>query len=728
MDSVLKFDPAYVRSSGRNHPPKVPGIDIKKAVAFDTETGLIAPGLLAPPLVCASVATSDAEVLIHARSVEMEPYFRSVLQDCDPIFGHNIAYDMCVLMNEFPSLISDIFKAYAEDRVVDTGLIQKLVDISNGVMRIMESRAGYSLNAVGKRLLKQDRSDEKEGEDVWRKRYIELLDVPLRDWPQEAQKYAIDDAVETFECGVLQIKRWLPLLRNAPAQARAALALQLMMCWGVHTDPERVRRLKESAEAMFKVVGEELKQAGFVRPNGVRNVRFVQQHMVKVCREAGMRVKLTDTGLKRYEALVEASGERKSPMEMLPEADLVKFTSVDQDACQQSGDELLIKYGRYIQLQGVVNTHVPDLEKGIHTPIQARYNTLVDTGRTSCSKGKGGSLNGFQMQNPKRDLEYLPVGIRECFVSRPGTFFADCDFTGLELCTIAQVCTDLFGYSQMGEALNSGKDVHLVTASAILSCSYEEADRRKHEKEVKRARSLGKVAVFGGWGGLGVEGLVAFARGYGVSITPEESKELKQKLQEAYPENRDYFRWIRNQLAIDNDKELGALLSSLEDVDDETLEKYTIKIPTGTIEQLRVGRFRGRCKFTVAANGMFQGLGADGAKNALWEVARACYDYTQGSILLGARPCIFVHDQIVAEVQEEIAHEQAFELARVMVDACNVYLPDVPTKCTPALGKYWSKELEAVFDENGRLQPYDIAKEKKQKVFYPDGQPVQWKS
>lgn len=701
------------------------------AIAIDTETGLIKPGCLAPPMVCVSFARKGEEGLLHAKDPACRSFIERVFSTFDPIFGHNIAFDVCVLMNEYPDLIPMFFDAYAEGRVADTGLLQKLADIAQGIMRIMESRAGYSLNALGKRLLKRDRSEEKEGDAIWRTRYIELIDVAVQDWPEAARKYAVDDAIETLDCGLVQNQRWAPWLKNSAPQARAALALQLMMCWGLHTDPERVALLKSSAQEAFEKVGKELRRVGFVRSDGTRNVRLVQAYMVNVCREAGMRPKLTETGFKRYEKLVEDLGERKSPLLVLNEKDLVKYTSVDQDACKESGDELLVLYGRYIQLQGVVNTHVPDLEKGAVTPIQARYNTLVDTGRTSCSKGKGkkgapGPLNGFQMQNPKRDLDYLPIGIRECFVSRSGTLFADNDFSGLELCTVAEVCLELLGHSKLGEALNAGKDPHLMMGADLLKISYEEAQHRKHDKDVKKARQLSKCLNFGLPGGLGEQGFIAFARGYGLKVRAEEFKELKTNWLESWPEFRDYFRWIRDQLKLDSDKKLGELLDSLEDVDEETLERYTIRIPTGTIEQIQVSRFRGRCRFTVACNTLFQGLGADGAKAALWDVTRACYDPTQNSILYGVRPVIFVHDEIVAEVAEALAHEQAFEMSRVMVNSCNRYLPHVPVKCMPALGKYWSKELEAVFDLNGRLQPYDIAKERKQKVFYPDGQPVNW--
>jgi DNA polymerase I-like protein with 3'-5' exonuclease and polymerase domains len=331
------------------------------------------------------------------------------------------------------------------------------------------------------------------------------------------------------------------------------------------------------------------------------------------------------------------------------------------------------------------------------------------------------------MQNPKRDLDYLPVGIRECFVARPGTLFADNDFSGLELCTVAQVCIEVVGESALADAINAGKDPHLMTAATLMGVSYEEVVHRKHDPIVKQYRQRSKVLNFGLPGGLGPEGLIAFARGYGLRLTLDEAKALKAQWLDALPEFKKYFTWVREQLNLSDQKDLQEALAGLSDIDEEQIEKYSLTIPTGSFAQLYVGRFRGRCRFTNGANTMFQGLGADGAKNAAWKVARRCYDKSLNSVLYGVRPVAFVHDEILAEVDEDHAHEQAFEMARVMVDACNVYLPDVPVKCAPALGKYWSKGLEGVFDTNGRLQPYDLAKAGKWKVFYADGQPVNWK-
>lgn len=702
------------------------------SVAFDTETFLIRAGLLAPPLVClSSVSHSEGSSRIdvglwHAKP-EMGPlacyppygeeftaqgHFAWLLTQ-DPVYGMNVAYDMCVCLAQWPEFFPQVFHAYDEDRVIDIALSQRLIDNSAGKMKWWESQRGYSLEGLARRLLDKDRSVDK-GPDSWRLRYSELYDVPLDKWPAEAVRYALEDAQDTLAVGVHQWEKHQDLIGDSPAQARAAFALQLMMCWGIRTDPARIKLLKEAAEVMYAELSVLLIDAGLVRKDGTRNVRAAQTRMLALCDAEGVQPKLTKAGYGKYKEEIDSRAKKQEKKSfILPyrsifsEGELLKYTSVDEDACTESGDDLLFEYSRRTQLQTILSTHVPDLLKGVNAPIQPSYKTLVESGRTSCAKSRSedkkkvSPTNGFQFQNPKRSVAYFPpgVGVRECFIARPQKLFADLDFTGLELCTGAQACLDVVGYSCLAEAMNAGRDPHLEFGAKLMGISYEEALDRRHEPEVKTFRQRAKPPNFGLPGGLGVPGLMGLARGYGVKISREEAKQLIADWFEIWPEWREYFHFIRDHI----DKVEGR----------------------GKIAQLRVKRIRGGVTYTSACNTLFQGLGADGAKNALYEVAKGCY--LKGSVLYGARPVGFLHDEILAEVDENLAHEQAFEMARVMERACNVFLPDVPVKCDPTLAKRWSKDIEGVYDQGGRLQPWDLAKEHRQEVYYKDGARVIWK-
>jgi hypothetical protein len=667
----------------------------------------------------------------------------------DPACGLNTAYDLGVCLREWPELFPLVFKTLDESRIIDVGLCQQLIDNAHGKLKFWNNTYGYSLQALERRLLGRDRREQKTAPNAWRLRYRELESVPLHQWPTEAVEYAIEDAVGSLEIFEAQ---WASndqkYLRDAPAQQRAAFALHLLMCWGVMTDKEQIEKLRSVAEEKYWKLSDSLVDGGLVRGNNVvqklrwtRDTKAAKQRMLEVCREAGLPVKLTDTGYKKWmKALegvpLEKRGQYSMELALSPE-EILQYTSVDEDACKESGDEMLMEYSLRSQLHSVVNTHVPDLLKGTVTPIQPRYTTMLETGRTACSKsrsedGKRKSFsptNGFQFQNPKRAFLWIPpgqtqavplflpgVGIRECFVARPGKLYADNDFSGLELHTGAQACLNLVGHSMLAEALNAGLDPHLDFAAGMMGISYEEAKSRKHEPEVKYHRQLAKVANFGLPGGLGWRGLLGFARGYGVKLTEVQAKKLIADWFDKYPEWHAYFRWIRDRLQVKLVKDKDG--------------NETIETTIGDFEQLYVGRIRGRCRYTEAANGFFQGLGADVAKLALYEVAKRCYSETEGSdgVLYGVRPVGFIHDEILAEVDEVLAHEQAFQMAEVMVREGNKLLPDVPVRCVPALSKRWCKEAEAVFNKEGRLQPYDLARDGKWVVFYDQGatERVKW--
>ncbi|MHB8387576.1 MAG: DNA polymerase [Acidiferrobacteraceae bacterium] len=274
------------------------------------------------------------------------------------------------------------------------------------------------------------------------------------------------------------------------------------------------------------------------------------------------------------------------------------------------------------------------------------------------------------------------MGIRECFIPRPGKVFAQADFSGLELHTLAQVCVTKFGQSHLAQVLNAGLDPHTAFAADILGISYEAAVARKKagDEAVDNARQTAKVANFGFPGGLGAEKLCLFARKtYGVHLTEERAKELKDAWLGRWPEMRLFFQHV------------GEL------VDEDTGEAL--------VKQIFSDRLRGGCHYTAACNTYFQGLGADAAKRAAYLVSRACYSQPD-SVLYGSRPVNFVHDEVILETDDVPgAHEVAMELGRIMVQGANEFLPDVPARVEPLLARCWSKKAKPVYVE-GRLVPW----------------------
>jgi DNA polymerase-1 len=656
-------------------------------VAFDCETHLIAPGKLAPPCVCVTIATDAGDLaILHARDPETPSTLAAMFEGAECIAGANTAYDAAVVCAAWPELVPAVFGAYAEGRVLDVQINEQLADIARGRLygfanhEGKQIKIGYSLADLVRRYLGRDRSAEKDDPNGWRLRYAELEHVPLAAWPVEATRYALDDAADTLavlEAQAADARVWGA---DAEAQARASFALHLLSVHGVHTHAAGIEALERMTRANYERASETLRAAGVLRANGTRDTKAAKARMVAACSARGVPVPLTDKGRETAKA-----NGGVTPGEALA------FACLDAEACAASGDPVLEAYGERVTLAAVVETHLPKLAKGIEHPIQARFNVLVESGRISCSEGRG-ATNGYQLTNVRR----LP-GIRECFKARPGFVFIDADFAGLELHTVAQACLALVGWSDLAAALNAKIDPHLALGAELIGLTYPEAVERKHEKAIKEARQIAKVANFGFPGGLGARGFVEYATGYGLAITEERAAEVRRAWLTRWTEFSAYFDHVRR-----------------------------LCEPLGVAEvvQLYSGRVRGMVPYTAACNTYFQGLGADGAKAALWEVTRRAYA-DPASILFGVRPWNFVHDQILAEAPIETAPEQAIELARVMVEACNRFLPDVPVRCEPCLSFVWSKDAEPVYSD-GRLVPWDAARDARAVVYYADGKRVQW--
>jgi DNA polymerase family A len=492
----------------------------------------------------------------------------------------------------------------------------------------------YDLDAVAYRA-----TGKHLDKDTWRLRYGEFLHTPIAEWPEGARTYPLEDARATLEVFSKQDEhaRYIP---DQFRQARGAWALHLTSVWGLRTHAPGVDKLESETVAALAAIEGDLRAAGLVRDNGSRNVKAARALMVQVCQKLGKPVRLTDKGQ----------------------------VSLDSDACEASEYDLLGDYAELTSLKNVLAKDIPVLRAGTTFPVHTNFG-LAASGRSTSSKPN--------VQNPRR----LP-GIRECFIPRAGKVFAQGDFSGLELHTLAQCCVTLFGQSHLAEVLNAGLDPHTAFAADILGITYEEAVRRKGagDEELDNARQTAKVANFGYPGGLGAESLCVFARkSYGILLTEERARELKEQWLARWPEVRLFFHHV----------------SDL--VDEDTGE--------AVVEQVFARRWRGGCFYTAACNTYFQGLGADAAKRAHYVVTRACYAEPK-SVLYGSRPVNFVHDETILEVDDDSrAHDKAIELGRLMLQGANEFLPDVPARVEPLLARCWSKKSKPVY-RDGRLVPW----------------------
>jgi DNA polymerase-1 len=640
-------------------------------IAVDCETHLIRPGCITPKLVCVTAynGVGDTQLYDYEDGLAL---VRKLLEGDDHLTGQHFFYDLGVFCAEDSSLLRLVFKKLDDGTIHCTKIRDMMILNAKGELKFVENELGemkpakFSLSdLVWRRLgLQLTGKKAKKGEqDPWRLRYNELDGVPLDEWPDDARTYAMDDAGYTWMVHQDQEREVEPEgIPGEVGQTQAAWALHLMSAWGVRTDPEAVEKFEKQVLADYAEQEKLCMEYGFVRADGSKNMKAIKEAIVDWFQANGKKIPMTGKG--------NVKTDRKT-LKMVEGGELVAVAEL----------------GRIGKLK---TTYLPILKAGTQYPINAGYNAIIETFRTSCREPN--------MQNPPRK-----GGFRACFVPRVGWVYVFCDYGTLEMRTLAQVCLDLFGFSAMADALREGKDLHLMVGADMLDISYEEALARLKagDDEVNANRQLAKPANFGFGGGMGPVAFVEYAEGYGIKVPLAKAKHLHKTFRKMWPEMKNYFGYCSG--LVDRERKHARF-----------------------VEFVRSGLVRGEVKYTAICNGFFQHLAAMGAKAALYAVTKECYlgekpDGTP-SPLGGCRPVFFLHDEIGMEVPYtgERASVAAERLSRVMIDVMQEWVPDLPILAEAVMMRRWYKGAEPV-REGGVLIPCKPVKQDGKTVWVKDG-------
>ncbi len=778
----------------------------RDGVSFDLETHLIQPGLVAPPVVCGSLAIvtdkgMQGELLDRAGA---SATFRQILRDPRyTLCGANIAYDViCQLVNELCDP-AEVFAMYdptrgairgdVDGRVFDVQRAEELHAIGRGHLGLdpmtgrpitnpdTGRRGRYSLREVVRQTLGRD---DAKVNDRYRMSYALLESTPLAEWPVEARTYPVDDAINTLEAALAQSgaipscapHRWptggpgseMRCVRcgaypgGAPEcrarerrlnaheisrQTYVSLCMSLGAAWGFHVNQASVDALEARYNAEHTPESmQPFRDAGILRDDGTENQSVLKQ---LVARAYGANSRCTDpscrgTGKVPSPATV---GKTKINCKQCDGTGLHLPTQVPrtekagvgkgEDVLQESGDELLMSYVDIVKHgKKVPNVYIPFMrgigKDGIpHTgvPLVLRPNPMLETGRTS--------YDGVIQLLPRSG------GIRECIEARPGYVFSSEDYNAGEMVTHAQSCIWIVGASRLAEALNKGLDAHLAGAATVLGISYDDAVKRKKagDKQIADVRQAFKPANFGFPGRMGAAKLVVQqrkggpdtahpsgptwildekgqrVRGYRglrfcllmgaadacgtVKVTEwkgrdypplckkciECAEQLRKSWLTQWPENVAYFDHVKR---VDESGEPVV----------QHVSKRLRGFKHGQVDDDGQPINSGN----AIANGYFQALLADAAKNALMAATRECYDRTtivrsstymhagaerscpsefEGgpSPLLGSRIIVFQHDELVCEHPEPVASEAAIRISEIMVEALRLMCPDLAPAC-----------------------------------------------
>lgn len=636
---------------------------------LDYETFLIQPSKQAPRPVCLVTDASGADELLHCvfdRDAVRDRLYRAFAQGY--VVGAYTAFDASVALADMPELTETIWMAYDQLRVLDVQINEKLIDLSRDRLGGRPGPNGWEKVFYSLADIVQRRFGRVMDKDTWRLRYGTLIGTPCAQWEPGARKYPLDDLRETREVLQAQFQEPPECLVDAARQARASFWLTLVTARGFALDRQWIERLDADLKAEERRIvdgPEGLAALGLVKRE--RDGSWTRDTKVAGARLAAVWRHLTAPVPRTADGKVE----------------------LDKEACKASGDVALKAYSRLSEIittQAKLESLKAAAVAGM--PIQSRFEVLLESGRTSCSGGritkKADIANrmaySFQIQNVTK-----APGLRECFVPRPGFLLWSIDYSQLELCTWSQVCMDWFGFSRLGEMLNAKIDVHSMMGAKIFGLEYDWvlANKKKDDK-ARKARAAGKPFVFGKPGGMGARGIQAFAKAppYEIDMELEEAEANSRRWGELFPEHKPFFDYIRR--CVDRD---------------------------GYIVQPRSGRIRGGRSFTAMCNTTFQGLAADAAKMAVYEVARAAYTGRDSRgvrypALYGSYIVNFVHDEAIGESPADRASEAAEEAAGIMRRIAAEWIPDVPPDAEPCLMERWYKDASIVRDEDGRIQAW----------------------
>lgn len=707
-------------------------------VSLDTETELIRPGVLAPELVCVSLAWSPTPArpepvplppgaIVERRGsvtvALLDAYdgldvFRELLAAEDVVIvGANLTFDMGVFCAEDPELTPAVFAAFESGRISDVQIRERLIRLAEGRLRGAGGRVGLAAlvgaylseaDASRVRSAKRGRPDdsaaevdgdgEDEGEaareaehDPWRLRYAELAAVPLAEWPDAAVTYPLDDAHDTLRVWWAQCEgpedvdgftlRAYDEGPTGPArivsedrEARAAWALHLCALWGLRTDPEAVEaaiatwRAEEAASLVSAEAGGWFRPA-YVGPRGGTRAAGVVTKALRAAVVAAWGTSWADEA-----PLTPKGAEARKDGEPIELAHVSTSRDALLAAAGRAGaSEHLRGYAAGLQARKRLAVWGPALVAGTKHALTSRPLHLVATGRTSWSSPP-------LQQPPKKGA------VRECFVARDGYVFVFADVKTAELCAVAQICMwEGFG-SALLDAINAGRDIHCMLAERLDPYGRSEAEierlYRAGDPEADALRHTAKIGNFSLWGGLGAASLAGLMAGaLRRPVGEDEARETIRAWRQTWPEHAPYFERVA-----------------------EVTRPPMWGLPERpfTFQQYVSGRLRGRCGYTDGCNTQFQGLVADIAKAALWEVAREAYAVPD-SPLYGSRPVLMLHDEIGIEAPEGKASEAAARLGAVIESVAREHAPDVRWEAEPVLVRRWKKGAKATKDAAGRL-------------------------
>ena len=634
--------------------------------------------------------------------------FLSTYPDGHIVF-HNAPFDVGVITaHGNPALASLIIGLGEQFRLHDTLVFEQLIEIACG-SRTIDARSHLSLGLA-------EITKRRTGVTLVKDPSIRLNFHTLNSLTHEEQQpflgYAAQDAFATFSVYCSQYREALVLanafsdkpdasavllpyasgknprfgLLTEPLQVQGSLALSWMEGFPLRVDLRELETIRTRLCNEALALEEVLISFGFAR-RAPRTQRFslLQKHLRSVlltyARNTSISYPSSSTGLLSLTYDFWARALPRPPASLIADPSSAK-----------SIDERLLVWLRYCRLRKLISTYL-----NVYCTSPTHYSSYRSLGART---GRTSSHRPNIQQIPKhRD------GIRSLFIPSPDHVFLEADYKAAELVALAQTYHNLYGGSLLGDAINQGKDPHIETARRLYPGDWEALP----DSEKKRYRQMAKSVNFGLCGGLGAAKFQTYAnRSYGLSLSLEEARALRNKALEADPQLRQYLsdsQSIPERIALaaaNLNLSTNDLISrfkswQIEDASDtpqphwrllwSRLRKWAngdtrfqIDTPPGFDPRFDLfrkdaaspcGFIRGRCSFTEAHNLPFQSLVACGAKLAAYRLMRL---YRASPFFT---PVAFIHDSFLVECQPPAVPVVRELLQDAMISGMQSVCPDI---------------------------------------------------
>ena len=298
---------------------------------------------------------------------------------------------------------------------------------------------------------------------------------------------------------------------------------------------------------------------------------------------------------------------------------------------------MLLQYREYHKL---FSTYIEPLMALAKSDKNSRiYTSFVQTGTAT---GRLSSKNPNLQNIPVKTA--LGMRIREAFVAPKGKKLIGIDYSQIELRLLAHFSGD----SVLVNAFNDDRDIHMQTAISLFG-----------EEEASAKRNIAKTVNFGLLYGMGAKKLSDT-----LGITTKEAKEIIERYFETFPSVKGYFSSV-----VEQAKNVGYV---------ETLLHRRRYFDFGSATPMLKAAYE-----REAVNTVFQGSASDLIKlsmNAIDVIIR-----TEG---LRARMLLQIHDELIFEVDEDVASELGKRFVEVMESIMTL---GIPLKTSLNIGDHWGE-------------------------------------